>query len=332
MMKSSLSIGVDLGATKIAAVLASATGEALSARQAPTAPQRGPDAVMDDIAALVNELAAEARALGDPLAGVGIGSPGMCDPAGGVVYNAVNLGWTEVHLAEKVAARLPGGWPVWVQKDANASALGEYYWGAAQGCRDFVMLMVGSGLGAGIMSGGVLVTGANCNPSEVGHLAIDPDNGRLCVCGQRGCAETVVSGPGLTALVEQMRGERCYDSPLNAGKLTPAGVLEAAARGDRLALSALDEAGCWLGIVAAACLALLNPARLIIGGGLGLAAFDYLTLPMRAEIERRVLPASYRALQILPSRLQSSALGAASMVWYALGVNAHREEVAPGID
>lgn len=327
-MTSSLSIGIDLGATKIAGVLADPSGRALAARHLPTLPQRGHAAVLDDIARMAAELEGEAAALGQTVQGIGVGSPGMCDPVGGTVYNAVNLGWEEVPLVAELRARLSGRRPVFLQKDANAAALGEYYLGAARGCSDFIYLSIGSGLGGGVMAAGQLINGANWNATEVGHISLDPEHGRLCACGLRGCAETVVSGPGLAAVAAELRGQMHFDSPLDDGHVTPARVLEAARTGDRLALTALAEVGVWLGVVAAAGIAFLNPERLIIGGGLGIAAFDQLLPALRTELERRLLPASYIALQILPSRLESSAVGAASMVWYGLGIKTEPEEVA----
>jgi glucokinase len=321
MTESSLSIGVDLGATKIAAILASSSGKTLAVRQTPTLPQRGVQAVLDDIGALIEALAAEASAQPEPLVGIGIGSPGLCDPINGVVYNAVNLSWVEVQLAAEVSRRLQNRWPVWIQKDANASALGEYYFGAARGCSDFVCLTVGSGLGGGIMANGALITGENWNAAEVGHISLDPLNGRLCACGLRGCAETVASGPGLSAVAMRLVQEGKLRSSFGLSECTPARILAAAQQNEELALAALEQVGAWLGIVASACLALLNPGRLIIGGGLGIAAFDFIIPSARAEIQRRVLPASYQRLEILPSRLESSAMGAASAVWYALSVN-----------
>lgn len=192
----SLAIGVDVGATKIAAALVTSGGQVLQARQVRTVPDRGRQAVLDSIAALVEALRAQAPA---PPLGAGIGTPGRVDAEAGIVHNAVNLGWDEVHLVAEIRARLAVALPVWVQKDANASALGEYYFGAAAGCQDFVYLSVGSGLGGGVLTGGKLVTGANWNAAELGHLSLDP-NGQLCACGGRGCAETVISGPGLLAL------------------------------------------------------------------------------------------------------------------------------------
>ncbi len=192
----SFAIGIDIGATKIASVLLSETGDLIKSSQVYTLPQEGRQAVFDKVADQILELAQQCP--GD-LAGVGIGSPGQVDSNRGVVYNAVNLGWTEVNLAEEITDRmdrLGKAVPVWIQKDANLNALGEYYFGACPNCHDFVYLGLGSGLGAGIISHDRLITGGDWYAADVGHLSIDPD-GPICVCGGRGCAETVVSGPGL---------------------------------------------------------------------------------------------------------------------------------------
>lgn len=307
----SLAVGIDVGATKIAAALVNREGAVLQAQQRPTAPGRGSEAVLDDVAALARQLL---RAAPGAVAGIGIGTPGQVNSEAGVVRNAVNLGWEEVPLVAAVQARLGEGPPVWVQKDANAAALGEYIFGAAQGYDDFVYLSVGSGLGGGIVAGGRLVTGANWNAAEVGHLVLDPSGWR-CACGHHGCAETVVSGPGLAQLVQLYREEGRYQTALPAGAESEQ-ILAAATRADALAQAALAHVGGWLGQIMAACVALLNPGLIVIGGGLGLAAFDWLVPAARAELRRRVLPASVRALQIERSEVESSAVGAASLVWY----------------
>jgi len=302
-----LAIGVDVGATKVAAALVTAGGETLLARQTPTAPERGSAAVLDDAAALIEGLHADAPAA--PL-GVGVGTPGRVNARTGVVRHAVNLGWREVHLVEELEGRLPGGLPVWVQKDANAGALGEYFFGAARGCDDFVYMSVGSGLGGGVMSGGTLATGAHWNAAELGHLSLDPE-GQRCACGGRGCAETIVSGPGLVAQARERSGQKP-----TAEALTSEVIVEGARAGDAVALAAVADVGRALGIVMAACVAILNPSAIVVGGGLGLAAFDLLLPAARAEVQRRTLPASHDDLEIKPSRLPSSAVGAACLVWY----------------
>lgn len=306
-------IGVDLGATKIAAALVSPEGEVLAATQRPTAQQRGVDAVLSDIARCVGELAEQSP---QPVAGVGIGSPGQVITATGRVYSAVNLGWDDVDLAGGVRSRLDGNLPVWALKDTNASVLGEYYFGAARGCPDIIYLGIGSGLGGGLLANGELIIGRDSTAAEVGHLALDPC-GRRCACGQLGCAETVISGPGLVAEARDLMAKKAAGTLLPADvSLTPAMILEAARQGDTLASLAVAHLSEWLGRIMAIGVALLNPAKIVLGGGLALAAFDLIVEPALEEMKSRVLSNSYRNLEVVPSGLESSAVGAACLVWH----------------
>ena len=311
-------IGIDIGATKIASVLLSQKGELVRSSQVLTSAHEGPPAVLDKVADQIVDLARQS--LGN-LVGVGIGSPGKVDSDHGVVYNAVNLGWTEVHLAEEIGSRidrLKNALPVWIQKDANLSALGEYYFGACQSCNDFVYLGIGSGLGAGIISNGHLITGSDWYAADVGHLSVDPE-GLLCVCGGRGCAETIASGPGLVRVAQRMLINSSTSGRLSdRTELTPADVLAAASENDPLALESLVEVGRVLGMIMSACTAILNPSRYVVGGGLGLAGFDFIVPSAHDELTRRTIPESRALLEIIPSRVESPAIGSACLVWYAL--------------
>lgn len=307
-------IGIDIGATKIASVLLSETGETIQSSQIPTLVEEGTAVVLDKVAEQILSLAQQSSGA---LAGVGIGSPGKVDSNHGVVYNAVNLGWDEVHLTEEIASRIKRSLPIWVQKDANLSALGEQYFGAGRGLRDFVYLGIGSGLGAGTISDGRLITGSDWYAADVGHLSVDPD-GPLCVCGGRGCAETVASGPGLVRVAQQMLASSPSNTLLSNGvELTTTDILAAARQGDRLALEALAEVGRVLGIIMSACTAILNPSRYVVGGGLGLAGYEFIVPTARQELARRTVPESRNLLDILPSQVESPAVGAACLVWYA---------------
>jgi glucokinase len=313
----SYAIGVDLGATKIAATLVSRDGQVVAERRLPTEPTLGEDAVIGRMAALVQELLQEATG---PLAGIGIGTPGYVNSTAGIVQNAVNLGWQEVPLAQRLQAALPMHLDIWVENDANVQALGEYYFGAARGCDHFVFIGIGSGLGSGIISRGALITGTTYMAAEIGHLSLDPE-GRQCACGLRGCVETVVSGPGIVASVQKYLAQgRPMGSRLTAGShLTPERVLQAAREGDPAARAAFAEAASWLGMVFAAYVAILNPAKIVIGGGLGLSAFDLLVPDAMGELRRRVGAQSLEALQVIRSQLSSSAVGASALVWAAVG-------------
>ncbi len=311
-MTESLAAGVDLGGTKIAFALVDREGAVLDMQRTPTLASEGPAAVLDRIAAGIHALLDEA---GRPVAGVGIGSPGHLDPVAGVVHNAVNLGWQGVRVYDELRRRLPPGLPLYLQKDTNASAVGEMLFGAARGARDFVYLAAGTGLGGAAVTGGRLVTGAANNAMEVGHLSLDPD-GRLCGCGTRGCAETVVSGLGLLAGVRE-RGAEFPSSPLSSGPdVTTQAILAAATNGDRLALAVLDDAGRALGEVMAACACLFNPALIVVGGGMGRAAARWLLPVAEREMRRRVFPPAVEGLRIAESEITISAMGAACLVWY----------------
>jgi glucokinase len=308
-------IGIDIGATKIASVLLSQAGELIDSSQVLTLAQEGPQAVFDRVADQILNLASQKPGA---VVGVGIGCPGKVDSEHGVVYDAVNLGWKEVKLDEEITNRTGKSLPIWIQKDTNLNALGEYYFGACQSCTDFVYIGVGSGLGAGIISNGHLITGADWYAADVGHLSIDPD-GPACVCGGHGCAELAASGPGLVRVTKKLLASGSTTSVLaGQAELIPADVLGAAANGDALALDALIEVGRALGIIMSACTVILNPAHFVIGGGLGIAGFDYFMPRVREELMRRTLPNHRGQMDIVRSQVESPAIGSACLVWYAL--------------
>ena len=311
-MSDSLAIGIDLGATKIASALITRTGDVLAAMQIETDAIAGFESVADRVAKSIEALRESAP---KPITGIGIGTPGQVDLNSGLVKDAVNLGWQAVPLVKAVTARLKQDSPIWIQKDTNASALGEYLCGAARDCPDFVYLSLGSGLGSATIANGRLINGAT-NGSDLGHWVIDPIGGRPCGCGLRGCAETVVSGPGLLALMRELvEAQPDQSGRKDQSDLTTSAVIASAQAGDPIARTALARVAEWLGIVMAACVGVLNPMKIVLGGGFGLAAFDWLAPGAKTELQRRVLPKGYTHLEIVKSELTSSAIGAACLVW-----------------
>ena len=247
--------------------------------------------------------------------GIGIGSPGIVDTDQGIIRNAVNLDWCEMDLKASLHNRLELPLPIWVQNDANACTLGEHYFGAGQHCRDFVYFSIGSGLGAGVFANGEMIYGDRDNAADIGHLSLDPD-GKLCSCGLRGCAETTISGPGLSGITVELLRTCKIPSVLDGlDQLTPNLIVNAAINRDEVARIAIEKVGSDLGKVMAACVAILNPERFVVGGGLGLAAFELLIPIARFELQRRVVRMSYESLKIVRSQLNSSAVGAACQVW-----------------
>lgn len=281
----------------------------IAARQTETRVSDGAERVIERIAVEINALIAQSRGT---LCGVGIGVPGLVNPQQGIVLRAVNMGWENIALRARVGAQIPSGLAVRVENDLRGAARGEHLFGAAREVKDFVLLAIGSGLGSAAMVNGEVIHGANYFASELGHFVIDP-NGRECACGLHGCAETVLSGRGLVNTTREFLNLNC-PSALDPNALTPNAILAAARAKDAAARAAIEEMGAWLGIVMATASAWLNPARIILGGGLGLAAFDLLYAPARESYARRVLKGSQEGVALVRSQLESSAVGAAALV------------------
>lgn len=306
-------IGVDVGGTKIDAVLIDAEARILVERSAQTGASDGEEAVVDRIAGVIRDLA---DAAGEhPLLGVGIGCPGQVNAADGVVRAAVNLSWFNVPLRDGLKKRLgslPGAPEIRLANDVNALALGEYRFGVGRGARGLAYLAVGTGLGGGAIIDGKIVGGDNDFAMEVGHLSLRPE-GRHCGCGMRGCPESYASGTGILSGIWEYLGEY-PDSALNADiTLTMPQILKAARAGDSLALKVIDEAGEMLGIVMAMCAVLLNPDLIVVGGGLGKAAADLLLPRAETAFQSRVLYPTSERVRIKLASVERAAVGAASL-------------------
>jgi len=312
-MTEPLAIGVDVGGTKIEAVLANRQGHVLAERRTLTLAAEGADAVVARIAGVARSLQEDAPG---PVAGVGIGIPGYIDPDAGIVRNAVNLGWRELDLVARLRRHID--LKTWVGNDANVLALGEYVYGAARGCPSFVYISIGSGMGGGIVLDGRLLIGSAYAAAELGHMSLDPA-GRLCACGQRGCVEAIVSGPGILATARERLARGELSSLCDSAGLTSYDVLQAAQGGDALALAVFAETAVWLGAVFASYVGVVNPQRGVIGGGMGLAAFDLLVPGALAELRRRVTSQISSRLQVVRSQVATGAVGASSLVWQTEG-------------
>lgn len=300
-------IGVDIGGTKTDCVLVGADGRIVAEHHQPTRPADGIATTLDRIASAIRVLLEQATA---PVTGVGIGCPGHVDSAAGMAHRAVNLGWEAVPLRAEIARRLPVDVPIAIDNDVRAAALGERCFGAAQGQTDFVHIAIGTGLGTAACVNGALVTGAHAVAMEMGHLIVEP-GGRLCGCGMHGCAEMYASGRGLLAGVAAHRA--AFPHSALPDPATTAAVIAAARAGDPLAQQVMDEAGTVLGRVMAVCASVLNPAMIVVGGGLGLAAADLLLGPAQAALRTLVWPELVAGLDVVLARTPRVALGAACL-------------------
>jgi glucokinase len=273
-----LACGIDVGGTKIAGGVVDDTGTIIEELRVES-PATDEDAIEQAIETLVTEL----RTRHD-IAAVGVGVAGYIDRARSVVMFAANMAVRHLDLKADLQRRLD--LPVFIENDANAAAWGEFQFGAGHDVEELLLVTVGTGIGGGVVLDGELYRGAFGVGAEIGHLRVVPD-GLQCGCGNRGCFEMYASGK---ALVRRARAAASADPQAAADLLARAGgdparisgpVITAAAReGDAFALAQLAELGRWLGEGIASITAVLDPALVVIGGGVS-AADDLLLEPIR---------------------------------------------------
>jgi glucokinase len=306
-------IGVDLGGTNIVVgVLPISGGEVLALRSIPTESHRGAKYVVDRMIAMIEETLAEILAMHggarDDFAGVGIGSPGPLDRATGTVINTPNLGWRNFPLRDLISngVRLPAT----LDNDGNCAAYGEWWLGVGRDVDTLVGLTLGTGIGGGIVLNGEIYHGVSDVAGELGHMTID-STGRKCKCGNYGCLEAYASGPAIAArAIEGIEtGGESMLSDMVGGRLaeiTAATVYEAVVLGDPYANDVMRETAKFLGAGVANIINILNPAMVVIDGGVTRAG-DHLFVPLRAEVRRRAFRSAEEACQIVSSQLPGTA-------------------------
>ena len=316
-----LSIGVDIGGTKILAGLVTDEGQVQATARRPT-PRHDANDVLDLVAEVVNELVAGSS---EEIVGVGLGVAGLVDADRSRVYFAPNLRWSQV----PVRALLEGatGLPVVVENDGNVAAWGEYRFGAGRGVRDLTLVTVGTGIGGGIVIDDALFRGAHGVAGEIGHINAVPD-GRPCGCGRNGCLEQYASGNALVREARLLAGERRSEAGalLALGDGTPEGVqgvhvTEAAKAGDPVATEAFAIVGTWLGRGLADLAAILDPEVFVIGGGVSDAG-DLLLASARQTLADKLIGQQNRPAPLVRvAELANSAglVGAADLAGHPRG-------------
>jgi len=311
-------LGVDLGGTKILTALVGDDG-GIVARERVRTPQDGPDSVVAAVAGTIEAVLAAAGVSRRDVVGVGVGAPGPLNPDTGMVFQPPNLaGWHDVPLGALLTERL--GVRATVANDADAAALGEWRFGAGRGIDDLVYVTVSTGIGGGIIIGGKLLLGVSGTAGEIGHMTIDV-NGPRCVCGNTGCLEVLAAGPAIArAAQEAVRGGAASTLLSRAGgrveAITARVVADAAAAGDALAAAVFNRAATYVGVGVANLLNLLNPAMVIIGGGVSKAG-DLLLEPVRRTARQRAFLRPARDARIVLSHLGDDvgAIGAATVAF-----------------
>jgi glucokinase len=299
--------GIDIGGTAIKLAVLWNDGRVIRSGRVPTAAEAGPEAAVGRITAgLEALLRAESVAAGEMRA-IGVDSAGIVDTERNLVLDAPNLRtWENYPLAERIGLHF--GLPAFLENDVNAMAYGEWTCGAGRGARNLVCLTLGTGVGGGLVLDGKLYRGSHGAAGEIGHMAVDGD-GPPCACGSFGCLERYV---GAAFIVERARahlaragaGSRLH--ALAPDALTARDIGLAAADGDALACRVLDETGHWLGVGLAGVVNLLDPERIVIGGGVARAGAPLFEAARRTLRERAMdLPA--QRVEVVPAALGDSA-------------------------
>ncbi len=308
-----LTIGVDIGGTKVAAGVVDPEGHVLERLRRDT-PSSSPQATEDTIADVVAELRTRHE-----VTAVGIGAAGWIDVTGSSVLFSPHLAWRHEPLRDAVRRRIR--LPVIIENDANAAAWAEWRFGAGQGESHLVCVTLGTGIGGAVITDGVMLRGKYGVAGEFGHMTVVP-GGHRCECGNRGCWEQYASG---NSLVREARELAASGSPVaqnlldrvggDPGRITGPSVTEAAKDGDPVAVELFEEVGRWLGVGLANIAAAFDPGTFVVGGGVSEAGELFLG-PARDTFRRTLTGRGFRPeAQVLRAALGNEAglVGAADL-------------------
>jgi glucokinase-like ROK family protein len=310
-------LGCELQSTNLVLGLFDLTGKLLARHAEAKSPAATPSQVVERVRQLIPEVLAAGQVAMEQVEGLGVAAPGPLNSDTGVLLTPPNMvGWRDVPLKQMLEQAT--GLSVVVEKDGNAAALGEAWFGAGQGARDLILVIVDQGIGAGIISGGHLYRGRRSGAGEIGHNTIDIDGPR-CSCGNYGCLEAIASGFALARKAGEAVRRGVSSRLVDYGDLDEAigvpEILEAASLGDKLALDLLDECGRTLGIAVANVVNMYNPELIVMGGRL--AQHSPVVMEKVREIgASRAFSVLAEGVRILPSALGDNLLlaGAAALV------------------
>ncbi len=319
---SDLILGIDLGGSKIRAAVVSHRGRVVSSHESVTPATEGRDVVIECIVDSACAALEQAHLAASEISAVGIGAAGISNPEAGILFTSPHLpGWRNVLLRDIIQDRL--GQKTFLTNDANAAALGEFYFGAARNSRNFIYITISTGIGGGIVVDGKICTGAIGIAGEVGHMTID-DKGPICDCGNRGCWETLASGTALAREAKRRISKGVKTSILeysegNIENVTPQTVHRAAEKGDRLAKELIAQTGYYIGVGLASLINIFNPELIVIGGGLSNLG-NMLLEPAFKTAEKRAYKEAFQAVRFASAELgrNSGVIGAATFALHEM--------------
>lgn len=307
-------LSVDLGGTHLRAALIDQRGKILAHIKTVTPQDDSPDCVVSALLQAEKECRRENEA---KVIAAAVMVPGTVDKANAVVVQAPNLPCL-TRFPLKRAMEEKFGYPVVLENDANAAAMGEMWIGAARGCRNVICITLGTGVGGGAIFDGKLWRGADGSAGEIGHCAVDPFGGLQCKCGNEGCLEMFASATAIVRMAHEHLDE-FPTSSLKGQNISAQLVYEAGLEGDELAITVFEKVGKYLGVAIANLINLLNPEIIVIGGGVvnGWSLFEG---PMREQVAARAFKAQLGKVRIVPAECGDNAglLGAARLAFDSL--------------
>jgi len=292
----SLVFAVDLGGTHLRVALVDDAGRILKQLKQETPKGDSANCIIDALVRAAQQWDSDKL----PVVAASIMVPGAVDSDKAVVLQAPNLpSLVNFELKAELEQRL--GWPVFLENDANAAAVGEMWMGAARGCCDVVSVTLGTGVGGGVILAGKLWRGSHGSAGEIGHTTVDPFSGLKCKCGNTGCLELFASA---TAIVRMTRENLALspesgfpESRLKSEELTAAKVYEAGRNGDELALAVFRRFGMYLGIGLANLINLIDPQIIVISGG-AVNGWDLFAPEMYRQVEERAFRTTAQQVKI----------------------------------
>lgn len=309
-------IGVDVGGTNVKIALVDKKGSIAYSNTVPTMAEMGYEYTINNIKQAITDLMRESQTSKDSIEGIGFGFPGQIDCNTGVVRILPNIpGWINVPVAQIMEKEF--GIPVKLDNDVRCAALGELNFGAGQGCLNLICVTVGTGIGSGLIVNGKIVRGASNAAGEIGHVKLQMQDGPICGCGDTGCMEAYASGPAIVEMAQDyIRGGKSTKfRELANPDITPYIVAEAAKQGDVVAKRIFEIMGEYIGIGLSSVVNLLNPEKIIIGGGVADAG-DILFEPIKRTIKERAMPIQGASVEVVPAQLGNSAgvIGASLLI------------------
>lgn len=260
--------GVDIGGTTVKMGIFELEGKILDKWEIPTRTENKGENILPDIAKAIEEKIQSMNLKREDIQGIGMGVPAPVTEDG-VVKNTANLGWGYKEVTREMQELT--GFPAKAGNDANVAALGEMWLGAGKGHENVVMVTLGTGVGGGIILGGKILTGQNGAGGEIGHICVNYEETESCGCGKQGCLEQYASATGITRLAKRRLAKNEDASLLRTQEISSKTVFDALKEGDAVAEEIVEEFGAYLGHAMANVAVIVDPAVIVIGGGVSKA-------------------------------------------------------------